>query len=90
MRKDCSSDPEKVLKFKTDSQEFATILRSIYSNSERQLQFLKHNAFVTFSVAEEEESSDYSDHRFYNFLAKFEFALFHLQDPQKIQVQFEL
>ena len=49
MRKDCSSDPEKVLKFKTDSQEFATILRSIYSNSERQLQFLKHNAFVTFS-----------------------------------------
>ena len=48
MRKKCSSDREKNLKFEAEGGEFAKLLRSleqlIYSNSERSVQFLKQNA----------------------------------------------
>ena len=43
VRKNCSSDREKRLKFEAEGQEFTKILRSIrtiYSNSERSEQFL--------------------------------------------------
>ena len=40
MRKICSSDQEKLLKFEAEGREFE-ITRTIYSNSERSEQFLK-------------------------------------------------
>ena len=43
MRKNCSSDREKLLKFDAEGQEFAKILRllvTVYLNSERSEQFL--------------------------------------------------
>ena len=49
VRKKCSSDREKLLKFEAEGQEFAKILRSlnktIYSNSERSEQFLVTECF---------------------------------------------
>ena len=42
MRKKCSSDPENVLKT-------FEITKTIYPNSERSEQFLKQNAFLTYS-----------------------------------------
>jgi hypothetical protein len=48
VRKNCSSDQEKVLKFKAEGRKFAKIL-TIYSNIERSVQFLKQNAFLTCS-----------------------------------------
>ena len=46
MRKYCSSDQEKLLKFETESQNW-NITRTIYSNSERSVQFLKQNDSLT-------------------------------------------
>jgi hypothetical protein len=39
VRKNCSSDREKLLKFEAEGREFAKILRTICSNSERSEQF---------------------------------------------------
>ena len=44
MRKICSSDQEKLLKFGAEGREFE-ITRTIYSNSKRSEQFLKQNVF---------------------------------------------
>ena len=44
MRKNCSSDRERLLKFKAEGQEFSKVFEitgTIYSNSERSEQFLK-------------------------------------------------
>ena len=52
MRKNCSSDREKLLKFEAEGREFAKILRSpeqFFSKCERPGQFLKQNAFLTCS-----------------------------------------
>jgi hypothetical protein len=50
VRKNCSGDWKKKLKFKAEGREFANILRSlnrtIYSHSKRSEQFLKQNAFL--------------------------------------------
>ena len=43
LEKMCSSDREKLLKFKSEGLEFE-ITRSIYSNSESSVQFLNQNA----------------------------------------------
>ena len=51
VRKNCSSDREKRLKFEAEGQEFTKILRSIrtiYSNSERSEQFLVTECFFNF------------------------------------------
>ena len=48
MRKICSSDQEKLLKFEAEGREFE-ITRTIYSNSKRSEQFLKQNVFLTCS-----------------------------------------
>ena len=48
MRKNCSSDREKNLKFKAEGQEFK-ITRTISSNSERSEQFLVTECFLTVS-----------------------------------------
>ena len=51
MRKKCSSDQEKLLKFKAEGQEFAKkikIIRTIYLHSERSENFLKQNFFNLF------------------------------------------
>ena len=45
VRKKCSSDREKLLKFEAEGREFAKFLRSIYSNSERSEQFLLTECF---------------------------------------------
>ena len=45
VRKNCSSDREKLLKFEAESREFSKFLRSIYSNSERSEQFLVTECF---------------------------------------------
>ena len=49
VRKNCSSDREKVSKFEAEGREYAKILRSvdrtIYSNSERSEQFLVTECF---------------------------------------------
>ena len=47
MRKNCSSDREKLLKFEAESQEFAKLLRSV----ERFIQTVKgqNNVFLTCS-----------------------------------------
>ena len=48
VRKNCSSDREKLLKFKAEGREFAKnfeITRTIYSNSERSEQFLVTECF---------------------------------------------
>ena len=53
LRKNCSSDLEKLLKFEAEGREFAKLLRSlgleitrtIYSNSERSEQFLVTECF---------------------------------------------
>ena len=49
MRKNCSTDREKLLKFEAEGQEFSKFLRSIeqftYSNSERSEQFLATECF---------------------------------------------
>ena len=42
------SDLEKLLKFETEGREFAEITRTMYSNCEKSLQFLKQNSFLTF------------------------------------------
>ena len=53
MRKNCSSDREKLLRFEGEGREFAKMLSSlellIYSNSERSEQFMEQNAFLTCS-----------------------------------------
>ena len=52
MRKNCSSDQEKLLKIEAEGCEFANFLRSlkqIYLNRERSEQFSKQNAFLTCS-----------------------------------------
>ena len=50
MRKNCSSDREKLLKFDAQGREFAKFLRSleqsIYSNSERSEQFFDNRMLV--------------------------------------------
>ena len=43
VRKKCSSDWEKLLKFEAKGQEFSKILRSL--ESERSIQFFKQNIF---------------------------------------------
>ena len=51
MRKNCSSDREKLLKFKLEGQEFTNILqstRTIYSNKVS-YNFLEQNVFLTSS-----------------------------------------
>ena len=48
MRKICSCDQEKLLKFEAEGREFE-ITRTIYSNSKRSEQFLKQNVFLTCS-----------------------------------------
>ena len=48
MRKKCSNDREKLSKFEAEDREFAKkieITQSIYSNSERSVQFLNQNTF---------------------------------------------
>ena len=48
MRKNCSSDREKLLKFEAEGREFAKILRSLeqfIQNSERSEQFLVTECF---------------------------------------------
>ena len=48
MRKNCSSDREKIMKIEAEGREFSKILRSleqIYSNSERSEQFLAPECF---------------------------------------------
>ena len=51
MRKNCSSDREKLLKFEAEGREFAkiNITRTIYSNSERSEQVLVTECFLTCS-----------------------------------------
>ena len=52
MRKKCSSDYEKLLKFEAEGQEFAKcfeIIRTIYSNSERSEKILVTECFLTCS-----------------------------------------
>ena len=52
MRKKCSSDREKILKFEAEGQEFAKILRSLVQCIQRvkgQNNFWKQNAFLTCS-----------------------------------------
>ena len=51
MRKNCSSDREKLLKFEAEGREFAKILRSLelYSYSERSEQFLVTECSLTCS-----------------------------------------
>ena len=51
VRKNCSSDRQKLLKFEAEGQEFAKFLvitRTIYSNSERSEQFLVTECFFNF------------------------------------------
>ena len=53
MRKKCSSDQEKLLKFEAEGQEFAKILRSLEQfittvKGQRSEQCLKQNAFLTY------------------------------------------
>ena len=48
MRKNCSCDREKLLKFEAEGREFGKkieITGTIYSNNESSGQFLKQNAF---------------------------------------------
>ena len=46
VRKNCSSDREKLLKFEAEGQEFLrSLYRTIYSNSERSEQFLVTDCF---------------------------------------------
>ena len=48
MRKNCSRDWEKLLKFEAEGQEFAKFLRwTIYSKSERSEQFMVTECFLT-------------------------------------------
>ena len=52
MRKNCSSDREKLLKFKAECREFfkiSEITRTIYSNSERSEQFLVTECFFDWT-----------------------------------------
>ena len=49
MRKNCSSDREKLLKFEAEGREFAKNTGTIYSNSERSEQFLVTECFLTYS-----------------------------------------
>ena len=52
MRKNCSSDREKVLKFKAEGREFANFLRSLeqfIQTVKGQNNFWKQNAFLTCS-----------------------------------------
>ena len=52
MRKKCSSDQEKLLKFEAEGQEFSKyfeITITIYLNSERAIQVLKQKAFFMCS-----------------------------------------
>ena len=52
MRKDCSSDQEKLLKFEAEGLEFAKILRSLeqfIQTVKGQNNFWKQNAFLTCS-----------------------------------------
>ena len=53
VRKDCSTDREKLLKFEAEGQEFAEFLssldRTIYSNSEKSEQFLVTECFLEVS-----------------------------------------
>ena len=51
MRKNCSSDREKILKFEAEGREFAKnfeITRTIYSNSESSEQFLVTECFFNW------------------------------------------
>ena len=51
MRKNCSRDREKIVKFEAEGREFANFLRSIYSNSERSEQCLVTEwSFLNFSL----------------------------------------
>ena len=52
MTKNCSSDWERLLKFKAEGQEFAKILRSLgqfVQTVKGQNNFWKQNAFLTYS-----------------------------------------
>ena len=51
MKINLSSDQKKLFKFVADGQEFEFFrsLGTIYSNSERSEEFLKRNAFLTYS-----------------------------------------
>ena len=50
MRKNCSSDREKVLKFKAEGQEFAKILNNMYVQTVKsQNNFWEQNTFLTCS-----------------------------------------
>ena len=51
MRKNCSSDGEKLLKFEAEGREFAKILRSLeqfIQTVKGQNKFWQQNAFLTF------------------------------------------
>ena len=52
MRKNCSSDREKLLKFEAESRDFAKFLRSLeqfIQTVKGQNNFWQHNAFLTCS-----------------------------------------
>ena len=49
MRKNCSSEREKLLKFMTKGQEFAKLLEQFIQTEEVQKNFCQQNAFLTFS-----------------------------------------
>ena len=52
MRKNCSTDRDKLFKLDAGGQEFENffeIIRTIFSNGERSEQFLKQNDFLTCS-----------------------------------------
>ena len=50
MRKNCSNDREKLMKFEAEGREFANFFtRTIYSNSERSEQFSVTECFLTYS-----------------------------------------
>ena len=52
VRKKCSNDRDKLFKLDAGGQElenFFEIIRTIFSNSERSVQFLNKNAFLTCS-----------------------------------------
>ena len=58
MRKNCSSDREKLLKFEAEGREFAKILRSlekVIQTVKGQNNFWKQNAFLTCSLLEQLE-----------------------------------
>ena len=49
MRKNCSSDREKLLKFEAEGREFAKFLRSLEQTVKGQNNFWRQNVFLTCS-----------------------------------------